>query len=106
MQHIDCVGRSREINHAKRTRCIPHTDFSDALSDRRHRLPVVRIEPALYSFELEPGIVSRPIRKGVEISERTANEDDRLHPSCLYQFRYNKSRTFVEKQIPTIDKSS
>lgn len=58
MQDIDSFGKFCDVYHAERARLFPKPNFTDPWSDRCHRLPVVRLQAALYLIYLMPRVAS------------------------------------------------
>ena len=79
VQHKNRLGETRDVNYPIGTRCVSNSYFADALSDRRHRLPVVRIKPALHTINLITGLAASPLRKGANLFKRISKKNDRLH---------------------------
>ena len=79
MKDIDGLDEGSDIEDAKCARGISHADFTNASANAAHRLPVVRIKPALHAIELEPGIAARAIRESAKPGNRVAEKHDRFH---------------------------
>ena len=88
VQDHDTVRQSRQINHAERAAAVTQPQFTDARSDRLHRLPVVGVQSALNPVQLIAGGPPSHRRKVAQARECIAYELERLHRGGLYQNRY------------------
>jgi len=79
VQHKDGLAKARDIDDAKSAARVSHPDFPNAGADRRHRLPIVRFEPALHPVELETGIAPGALGKFTQAVERVAEKDYRFN---------------------------
>lgn len=79
VQNVDRLRPGRRVDRPECPGRIAHPDLADTRSDRRHRLPVVRIVSTLDAEQLVTGVVHGAGRKGHEIGLRAAEPDDRLH---------------------------
>lgn len=79
MEHVDRLGKSRQIDHPKRAIGIADPDFPNAGTDGAHQLPVIRITTLLHEIDLVPGLPPYGDGKGPQIIKRTTQEDNRFH---------------------------
>lgn len=76
MQHVNRIGKGRDVDHTKGARRISHSKFSDPRSYARHRFPIARFFPALDPVKLIAKIRLNAFWKlaqtGARIAEKTA----------------------------------
>jgi hypothetical protein len=61
VQDINGLDESGDVDDAKCARGFSHSDFSNSLTNARHRFPIVRTETALNTIELKSGIAARTV---------------------------------------------
>lgn len=79
MEHIDRFLELRYIEDSIGPALIPNPEFLDARSDRRHRLPIIRIFALLNFEELKSGCFLHRLRKLAKILPSRANKMNRFH---------------------------
>ena len=79
VQHDNPVRQGGEIDHPERARALPDADFPDTRAHRRHRLPVVRLQPALHPVQLVAGGLAGIVGEVADAGEAVADELDGLH---------------------------
>src|SRR5437867_8958278 len=77
MKNVDRLRTRRDVKDAVGSGDA-NSDFSDAWSNRRHRLPVVRIQSLLDAPQLETSQPPRKDRKLPKVTTRVAEQDERL----------------------------
>jgi hypothetical protein len=63
VENVHSLSESGDINHAKCTRHVSHSDFSNALADTLHGFPIIGISATLNTIKLEPGTASWSVGK-------------------------------------------
>jgi hypothetical protein len=63
MQHVDGFSEASYVDHAIRTGIIPHAEFLNSFSNRRHRFEIGWLLAVLDLLKLVPRIVPRIFRK-------------------------------------------
>jgi hypothetical protein len=76
MQHVDRALKLRDIQDSERSRFIANSYLLYALADAGHRLPIVRLTPALNLIELKASLAPRRTGKLAKIVQRRASELD------------------------------
>ena len=79
MEDVDAFRSSCKIDRPVRTGQITHTNLAYTCSDRRHRFPVVRIEPALDPEQLMAHVIHGGRRERLEVCLGVPEPYDRLH---------------------------
>jgi hypothetical protein len=84
MQHVDRIGKGGDVYHAECSCRIADSNFSDAMADVAHRLPMVRLEPALNSVKLKTCIAPRAIGNERIVS----SESPRKTTGFIYLYQF------------------
>jgi hypothetical protein len=71
MQDMDCVGKSRNVDHPESSARITESDFPNASSNRLHWLPVDRIAPGLHPIQFLAGLLAHLRREIAQTVKRT-----------------------------------
>jgi hypothetical protein len=107
VQHIHGFGKRRDVEDAVFEARL-NADLADAGADRRHRFPVVRIEPLLHTSELEARIPPRIGGEGAQGSEgATEPRNGLIRHVSIYKLLYITSNGLpVRTIVPMGDPSS
>ena len=89
---VDCLGSRRKVDRAKRAGRVPHADFSDTGSDRRHRLPVSGFETALDAKQrvarLSMAAAGSAFRSALELPTQTTDFISKAYRIAAAYARY------------------
>jgi len=83
MQHVDGFSEASDVDHAIRTGVIPHSEFLNSFSNRRHRFEIGWLLAVLDLFQLVSRIIPRVFRKLSETLQRVSEEAQRFHGSII-----------------------
>jgi hypothetical protein len=83
MQHVDGFSEASYVDHAIGTEVIPHSEFHNSFSNRRHRFEIGWLLAVLDLLQLVPRIVSRIFRKLSETLQGVSQKAQRFHGSII-----------------------
>ena len=89
---MDGLGEPGNVHDPKRPGGIPNPNLLHALTDRIHRLPVVRVLAVLYLIELMAGLAPCREGKATKVIQGTAPELDGLgigHGTIIQNFVFS-----------------
>jgi hypothetical protein len=89
MQHVDGLSEASYVDHAIRTGVIPHSEFLNSLSNRRHRFEIGWLLAVLDLLQLVPRIMPRIFRKLSETLQRVSEKAQRFHGSIIPVWIYD-----------------
>jgi hypothetical protein len=87
MQHVDCVGKLRHIDHAERPAVLAYSDFLGSRPYRRQRLPIVRLQAALHPKQLVSRFATGVLGKLLQVLQGGTDEStgfERLSHAAYY----------------------
>jgi len=88
MQQVDGFSEASYVDHAIRTGVIPHSEFLNSFSNRRHRFEVGWLLAVLDLLQLVPRIVPRIFRKLSEALQRVSEKTQRFHEWIIHDWIY------------------
>lgn len=74
MEHVHRLCEASHVEHAIRTGVIPHSEFFNSLSNRRHRFEIGWLLAVLDLLQLIPSIMPPVFRKLSETLQRVSEE--------------------------------
>jgi len=83
MQHVDGFSEASYVDHAICTGAIPHSEFLNSVSNRRHRFEIGWLLAVLDLLQLVPRIMPRVFRKLSEPLQRVSEKAQRFHDSII-----------------------
>src|SRR5437762_6414914 len=95
---MNCVLEFRYVQYSKGSGGITNSNFSHALADGIHRLPVIRLAPTLHLIELISRFTPGGLRKCAQILKCAASKLDRLriqHQDKSYKILYVTSMSLI-----------
>ncbi|MFO0780147.1 MAG: hypothetical protein U0223_21375 [Nitrospira sp.] len=97
MQHVNGFSEASYVDYAIRTGVIPHSEFLNSLSNRRHRFEIGWLLAVLDLLQLVPRIMPRIFRKLSGTLQRVSEEAQRFHgsiiPIWIYDDKPKKARS-------------
>jgi len=103
MQHVDTLGMLAHVQYSMLHRCM-YPNLVDTMTDRGHRLPVMRIIAELNQIQLVTGFSASIFREVTEFSQGRADKVQFLSRHFgVYNYLYNKSSPLVTGHLTLAD---